>query len=343
MCAADVLAFGRPDQTVYVTITKTDTLDTVAEKLHRAGLINYPGLFKLYGKLSNIMDDLSIGTYELNTLYDYHALSTSMSEKPAMRVTVKVTIPEGYNCAQIFKLLEEKEVCTVAELENYASNSQFADYWFLEGTERGNKYCLEGFLFPDTYEFYVDSDAKEVYIKLLAAFDYRFTDTMKEKLVKLNEYLNAKMKKQGLDQSYIDSHQITIREVVIIASLIEKESSGIEDDSYNISSVIYNRLTNPGNHPYLGLNSTLVYYTGRSELTSEDFQDDHPYNTYTRPGLVPGPIANPGRASLDAALDPSDTGYYYFVLNPKTGTHEYSKTYAEHQQKVEEFAKLEGQ
>ena len=343
MCAADVLAFGRPDQTVYVTITKTDTLDTVAEKLHRAGLINYPGLFKLYGKLSNIMDDLSIGTYELNTLYDYHALSTSMSEKPAMRVTVKVTIPEGYNCAQIFKLLEEKEVCTVAELENYASNSQFADYWFLEGTERGNKYCLEGFLFPDTYEFYVDSDAKEVYIKLLAAFDYRFTDTMKEKLVKLNEYLNAKMKKQGLDQSYIDSHQITIREVVIIASLIEKESSGIEDDSYNISSVIYNRLTNPGNHPYLGLNSTLVYYTGRSELTSKDFQDDHPYNTYTRPGLVPGPIANPGRASLDAALDPSDTGYYYFVLNPKTGTHEYSKTYAEHQQKVEEFAKLEGQ
>ena len=343
MCAADVLAFGRPDQTVYVTITKTDTLDTVAEKLHRAGLINYPGLFKLYGKLSNIMDDLSIGTYELNTLYDYHALSTSMSEKPAMRVTVKVTIPEGYNCAQIFQLLEDKEVCTVAELENYATKSQFADYWFLEGTPRGDKYCLEGFLFPDTYEFYVDSDAKEVYIKLLAAFDYRFTETMKEKLAKLNEYVSAKMKKQGLDQSYIDSHQITIREVVIIASLIEKESSGIEDDSYNISSVIYNRLTNPGNHPYLGLNSTLVYYTGRNELTSEDFQDDHPYNTYTRPGLVPGPIANPGRASLDAALDPSDTGYYYFVLNPKTGTHEYSKTYAEHQQKVEEFAKLEGQ
>lgn len=343
MCAADVLAFGRPDQTVYVTITKTDTLDTVAEKLHRAGLISYPGLFKLYGKLSNIMDDLSIGTYELNTLYDYHALSTSMSEKPAMRVTVKVTIPEGYNCAQIFQLLEEKEVCTVAELENYASNSEFADYWFLEGTERGNKYCLEGFLFPDTYEFYVDSDAKEVYIKLLAAFDYRFTDTMKEKLAKLNETLSAKMKKNGLDQSYIDAHQVTIREVVIVASLIEKESSGIEDDSYNISSVIYNRLTNPGNHPYLGLNSTLVYYTGRNELTSEDFKDDHPYNTYTRPGLVPGPIANPGRASLDAALDPSDTGYYYFVLNPKTGTHEYSKTYAEHQQKVEEFAKLEGQ
>lgn len=343
LCAADVLAFGRPDQTVYVTITKTDTLDSVAEKLHRAGLINYPGLFKLYGQLSNIMDDLSIGTYELNTLYDYHALSTSMSEKPAMRVTVNVTIPEGYNCAQIFALLEEKEVCTAAELEEYASTSLFADYWFLEGTERGSKYCLEGFLFPDTYEFYVDSDAKEVYIKLLAAFDYRFTDTMKEKLAKLNETLSAKMKKNGLDQSYIDAHQVTIREVVIVASLIEKESSGIEDDSYNISSVIYNRLTNPGNHPYLGLNSTLVYYTGRNELTSEDFKDDHPYNTYTRPGLVPGPIANPGRSSLDAALDPADTKYYYFVLNPKTGTHEYSKTYEEHQKKVEEFAKMEAE
>ena len=343
LCAADVLAFGREDKAVTITIGANDSIEDIAEILHKNQLIRYPELFKLYASLAVDEGEIATGTFTLNTLYDYHALSTSMSEKPAMRVTVKVTIPEGYNCAQIFKLLEEKEVCTVAELENYASNSQFADYWFLEGTERGNKYCLEGFLFPDTYEFYVDSDAKEVYIKLLAAFDYRFTDTMKEKLVKLNEYLNAKMKKQGLDQSYIDSHQITIREVVIIASLIEKESSGIEDDSYNISSVIYNRLTNPGNHPYLGLNSTLVYYTGRSELTSEDFQDDHPYNTYTRPGLVPGPIANPGRASLDAALDPSDTGYYYFVLNPKTGTHEYSKTYAEHQQKVEEFAKLEGQ
>ncbi len=341
LCAADVLAFGRPDQTVYITITKTDTLDSVAEKLHRAGLINYPELFKFYGKLTDIMDDLSIGTYELNTMYDYHALSTSMSEKPAMRVTVDVTIPEGYNCAQIFALLEQKEVCTVAELEEYASTSQFAGYWFLEGTERGNKYCLEGFLFPDTYEFYVDSDPKEVYIKLLNAFDYRFTDTMKDKLAKLNETMAEKMKKNGLDQSYIDAHKITIREVVIVASLIEKETSGIEDDSYNISSVIYNRLTNPGKFPYLNLDSALVYYTGKSELSSEDIRNDHPYNTYTRPGLIPGPISNPGRASLDAALDPTDSKYYYFILNPKTGTHEYSKTYEEHQKKAEEFAKYE--
>ena len=337
LCAADVLAFGRPDQTVYITITKTDTLDTVAEKLHRAGLINYPGLFKLYGNLSNIMDDLSIGTYELNTMYDYHALSTSMSEKPAMRTTIPVTIPEGYTCAQIFALLEEKEVCSVAELEEYASTSLFADYWFLEGTERGSKYCLEGFLFPDTYEFYVDSDAKEVYIKLLAAFDYRFTDTMKEKLAALNETLSAKMKKNGMDQAYIDAHQVTIREVVIIASLIEKETSGIEDDSYNISSVIYNRLTNPGKFPYLNIDAALIYVTGDNVLTDEDMAFDSPYNTYLYPGLIPGPISNPGRASLDAALDPSDTSYYYYVLDPSTGTHDYSKTYEEHIKKVEKY------
>ena len=338
MCAADVLAFGRPDQTVYVTITKNDTLDSVAEKLHRAGLINYPGLFKLYGKLSNIMDDLSIGTYELNTMYDYHALSTSMSEKPAMRVTVDVTIPEGYTCAQIFALLEQKEVCTVAELEEYASTSKFADYWFLEGTERGSKYCLEGFLFPDTYEFYVDSDPKEVYIKLLAAFDYRFTAPMKEKLAKLNETLNAKMKKNGLDQSYIDSHQITIREVIIIASLIEKETSGIEDDRYNISSVIYNRLTNPGKFPYLNIDAALIYVTGDNVLTDEDLAFDSPYNTYLYQGLIPGPISNPGRASLDAALDPTNTSYYYYVLNPTTGRHQFSRTLEEHEQWRAKFA-----
>lgn len=337
LCAADVLALGRADQTVYVTITKTDTLDTVADKLHRAGLINYPGLFKLYGKLSDIMDDLSIGTYELNTLYDYHALSSAMSEKPAMRVTVDVTIPEGYTCAQIFALLEEKEVCTAQELEEYASTSEFADYWFLEGTPRGSKYCLEGFLFPDTYEFYVDSDAKEVYIKLLAAFDYRFTDTMKEKLTTLNEMLAAKMKKNGLDQAYIDEHLMTIREVVIIASMIEKETSGKEDDSYNISSVIYNRLTNPGKYPYLNIDAALIYATGDNILTEEDKLVDTPYNTYLYAGLIPGPISNPGRASLDAALDPSDTKYYYYVLDPEAGTHDFSETYEEHQAKVDRY------
>ncbi len=337
LCASDVLALGRADQTVYVTITKTDTLDTVADKLHRAGLIRYPGLFKLYGKISDIMEDLSIGTYELNTLYDYHALSSAMSEKPAMRVTVDVTIPEGYTCAQIFALLEEKEVCTVQELEQYASTSEFANYWFLEGTPRGSKYCLEGFLFPDTYEFYVDSDAKEVYIKLLAAFDYRFTDTMKEKLTKLNETLAAKMKKNGLDQAYIDAHLMTIREVVIIASMIEKETSGKEDDSYRISSVIYNRLANPSKYPYLNIDAALIYATGDNILTEEDKQADTPYNTYLYAGLIPGPISNPGRASLDAALDPSDTKYYYYVLDPETGNHDFSSTYEEHQAKVDKY------
>lgn len=343
LCAADILAFGRPDQTVYITITKDDDLDSVAAKLYRAGLVNYPELFKAYGKLTDLMEDISIGTYELNTFYDYHALGTAMSAKPSLRATVEVTIPEGYTCAQIFALLEEKGVCTAAALEEYACTSQFADYWFLEGTPRGEKYCLEGFLFPDTYEFYVNSDAREVYIKLLAAFDNRFTDTMKEKLNVLNNTLAEKMEKNGMDASQAAFYPITMREIVIIASLIEKETSGIEDDSYAISSVIYNRLTNAGKFPYLNIDAALLYATGSSTVTEADKAFDSPYNTYLYPGLIPGPISNPGRASLDAALDPLLTDYYYYVLNPETGTHDFSKTYEEHQQKVDKYSKVNAQ
>ena len=109
----------------------------------------------LYGQITSMEEDGEIvpGTYELSTLFDYHALAMGIAGESTVRVEIEVLIPEGYTCAQIFDLLEEKGVCTVEELERYAETSQFSSYWFLEGMERGSKYCLEGFLFPDTYKF----------------------------------------------------------------------------------------------------------------------------------------------------------------------------------------------
>lgn len=328
VCASDVLAFGREKQDVIITITSDDTLDSVTDKLHAAGLVEYPSLFKFYGNLTDLMEDIKPGTYQLNTTYDYHALSTSMSST-AQRVTVKVVIPEGYTCKQIFELLEEKGVCKASDLEDYAINGNIGDYWFLEGVTRDNKYCLEGYLFPDTYEFYLDDSPERVFAKFLRAFDNRFTDVMKEKLDALNGTLAQMMKSHGYDQSYIDSHQITIREVVIIASMIEKETSGA-NESYTISSVIYNRLTNAASYPFLNIDATLVYALGKTELTAEDKLIDSPYNTYTHEGLIPGPISNPGRSSLDAALDPEDTKYYFYALDPAANIHRFFRTYQEH-------------
>ena len=246
------------------------------------------------------------------------------------RETVTVLIPEGYSCAQMFALLEEKGVCKAADLEDYAANGELDNYWFLEGVARGDKYCLEGYLFPDTYEFYVGDDAERVLEKMLDDFEYRFSEDMIAAIDTLNERLAKMMRSHGYGDDYIEEHKMTVREVVIVASLIEKETAN-NKESFKIASVIYNRLTNQAEYPYLNIDAALLYALGHKEyLTNEDLQVDSPYNTYTHKGLVPGPITNPGLNSMKAALVPEDTGYHFYALDPAKGEHHFSKTYAEH-------------
>lgn len=331
--AADMLAFGRPNQTVTITISSNDNLDSIAQKLHDTGLIEYPGVFKIYGKLFNAEKKIKPGTYELNTIFDYLALVKNMSST-ATRVSTKVAIPEGYTCRQIFRLLEKNGVCTVEAMEEAIMNADLSEYWFLEGIDQSNPNCLEGYLFPDTYNFYLDHDPEGVLKKLLDNFENRFSETMREKLDLLNETLADMMRSHGLSESYIQNNLFTIKEVVIVASMIEKETSG-DEESYFIASVIYNRLTNPGEYPYLNIDAALVYITGRSPITAEDLKLDTPYNTYLYKGLIPGAISNPGLASLNAALSPENSEYYYYALDPSTGSHKFFKTYKAHQNFLE--------
>ncbi len=335
--AADMLAFDRPNQTITITITANDDLDSIAKKLHDTGLIENPGMFKIYGALSNAEKKIKPGTYELNTIYDYMALVKNMSGT-ADRVSTTVVIPEGYTCAQIFRLLEKNGVCTVEAMEEAVMNADLSEYWFLEGVDQSDANCLEGYLFPDTYTFYLDHDPDAVLARLLNNFDKRFSDAMLEKLDALNETLADMMRSHGLSESYIQANLFTIRELVIVASMIEKETSG-DEESYFISSVIYNRLTNPGEYPYLNIDATLVYITGKSPLTQEDLKIDSPYNTYLYKGLIPGPISNPGLASLNAALAPENTEYYYYALDPSVGSHKFFKTYKAHQEFLESLKK----
>ena len=253
ICATDVLAFGRQDQVTTITITNSDVgnIDAIADKLYNAGLIKYKQLFRFYASLSSADEKISAGTFELNTLFDYNALVKGMSASSSYRETVKVTIPEGYTCAQIFALLEEKGVCTAAELKAYEVQS---DYWFLEGTNENAEYPLEGFLFPDTYQFYIGDNAKGVFRRFLARFDDIFTDELK---------------------TYVDSSKYSLYEIMTIASMIEKESAG-SSENYDISSVIYNRLNNSASFPYLDIDATIVYAQGgNNEFIDKDL--DSPY------------------------------------------------------------------
>lgn len=331
VCVADVLAFGREEKMVEVTIEDSDTIEDIALKLQEVGLIRYTQLFALYADITDAREDISSGTFTVNTLYDYNALVNSLTTYSSSSETVSVMIPEGYNCAQIFALMEEKKVCSAESLATYAAEGELDEYWFLEGVERGTENCLEGFLFPDTYDFYVNDSAEHVLEKLLDNFDRRFSEDKIAAINVLNQRLTEMMQANGRDETYIAEHLVDIRDIVTIASLIEKETAG-SDESFVISSVIYNRLYNWGNTPrYLNIDAALLYVLGHKEaLTQEDLKTDTPYNTYLYTGLVPGPISNPGLNSLNAALDPDETSYYYYVLDPEEGVHIFSKTAEEH-------------
>ena len=326
---ADLMAFGKPDRQVTLTITERDTIDTISQKLADAGLIEYPTLFKYFATLTGKDEDIDVGTFTLNSKLDYNAMINNMINYGPAREEVTIMIPEGYTCAQIFALMEEKGVCPAAELEAYAANGELGEYWFLEGLKRGDKYCLEGYLFPDTYNFYTNDEPKNVIKKFLDGFNLRFTDKMKDKLATIQE-------RTGLN--------LSLHQVVIIASMIEKETAN-EGESYQISSVIFNRLKNAANFPYLNIDATLIYAlngnidpeTGKTKpLTKQDLEMEHPYNTYNNRGLPPGAISNPGQNSLDAALDPdsSEGVYYYYVYNPKTASHLFAKTLKEHEKNI---------
>ena len=293
-------------------------LDYVADVLAEKGLIKYKFLFKLFARFTNADTELSVGSYELDSDMDYSALCTNMGKNSSTKQTVKVTIPEGYNIDQIFALLEEKGVASAKELKEMAATHDYKFEWLVPlEIPLGDYHRLEGFLFPDTYEFYIGHDPLYVINKMLQRFDS-----------KIMQYLET-----------INDGKYNLYEIVTIASLIEKETDG--SDHATISSVIHNRLTNNagGTYGYLQIDATLVYINGGRTPTEEDKTIDSPYNTYLYTGLPAGPISCPGMESLYAAIKPESTRYYYYVLNPETGRHVFSRTYSEHLALVNKYAK----
>ena len=323
--ATDVLGFKSSDTVAQITLDKDrftyqevtvtdDDGNTKTKKVHYAdmsyvadqlkdnGIIKYKWLFKLFGSVYNADEKIDPGTYELKAIYDYKALVKKMTSGSAAMVTKKITFPEGYTMRQIFKKLNDEGVCDYDELMDAAANSTF-NYSFLEGTEKGDANRLEGFLFPDTYEFYEGMPAATAINKLLEVFHYKMTAEMLE---------------------WQEESGYTMREIVTIASMIEKEAAN-DTEQYTIASVIYNRLKK--DWP-LQIDSTTLYEYPDHEgaPTAEMLAKDSPYNTRISKGLPPSPICSPGITSIRAALQPSSTNYMYYALNTATGQHEFFKT-----------------
>ena len=327
MLFSDFCSFNCDVPNTTVQVTSEDDLSSIAEKLEDAGLIEYKWFFKLYSSFTGAEEEISIGSYTLNGDMDYHALVAGMrgTSSSVSDDTVQVTIPEGSTVARTIAILAENGVNTEEALLQAAQTAQF-DYDFIDNTSQDIS-RLEGYLFPDTYTFELGENPKYVLNKMLVNFD-----------AKMDQYLDRFAGEGENAPAY------SLHDIVTIASLIEKETDGTNTDERSdyrqIASVIYNRLEHPEAETVglLQIDATLVYLNGGRVPTEADKAIDSPYNTYKYQGLPKGPISNPGMTSLLAAMDPDSTNYYFYALNPETKQHEYSRTMAEHQAKLDKFA-----
>ena len=335
-CADDVLSLTKEDAEVTVSIPDGATISQIAGELKSKGLVRYETLFKFYCWASHAEKTIEPGTYTLNSRYDYHALVSNMIEASPDRAVVEVTIPEGYECEDIFRLLEADGVCSYQDLADTAASYEFA-YDFLQEIPYGSENRLEGYLFPDTYQFYMSDDPANVIDKFLRNFDNKFTDDLYDALDALNDRLAQRMRTNGFTETEITDGRLSLYDLITVASLVEKETAKTSE-SASIASVIYNRLCSKL-YPCLEIDATIQYALAERKevLSNADKGVISPYNTYTNAGLPAGPIANPGMNSIRAALYPAETKYYFYALDT-TGVHHFSETYYEHQNFLNELA-----
>ena len=316
----DLCSLNKPWVETTVEVTEADDLKSISQKLTDAGLVNYPWFFELFGKVFNAEKKISVGSFELNSNMDFLSLIDGMKPKKVVvqpeLETVSVTIPEGYTVKETIALLAEKGVNTVEALTEAAETAQF-DYDFIDNGS-GSISRLEGYLFPDTYQFYVGHNPTTALGKLLSNFEAKMTPERMELVEKSGR---------------------SLKEIIIIASLIEKETDG--SDRKKIASVIYNRLKDTsgkhGTYGVLGIDAALLYILppeNNGVIYASDLEKDTPYNLRKNAGLPPTAIANPGMKSITAALNPDKTDYYYYALG-KDGVHHYFKTLKEHVKFVE--------
>ncbi len=323
---------------IEVVIPKSSSASTIARILYQAcgedeeGLIPSTAVFKVYVDFVGKANKMQAGTYILSRNMSLKQIVDIICEGNPPKQSIKLTIPEGYTIADIAGVLVEKGLLpnVSAFLDACMDQGDFESFQFLPEQTEGRKYLLEGYLFPDTYEVFVDASAESIIIKMLNRFNEVFTD----------EYI-ARAQELGM----------TMDEVVTLASLIEREAQ-VDTDFAKVSAVFHNRIKQ---EMRLESCASLSYVLNvkKYTFTQTELATESPYNTYRRAGLPVGPISNPGKLAIEAALYPNqeylDEGYLYFC-NGKlqvtaadgTVTHDYAlvfdKTYEEHQQHVLEYS-----
>ncbi len=297
----DILGFGRSTDSQTFTISEDDmTTNKIIGQLDRKGFIKHSVECKVFIVLTDSMrsEDYTKATY----LKGDYVLSKNMGiEKMLLQCmniqrqeTVEVSVPEGYNVVQIGEALEKNKVCSQEDFLKACSKTDY-DFDFLQNIDNADsRYAaLEGYLYPDTYEFYVGQDAESVVKKMLSNFQSKWTDEYAARAEEIN---------------------MTMDQVLTMASIVQKEDSKASNMAY-ISSVFYNRL-NSSNFPTLQSDATVNYVKEyiKPQVTETEYNTYLDlYSTYNCKGLPIGAICNPGNDAIKAVLWPETTSYYFFA------------------------------
>ena len=317
----DVLAIDKQGGSVSVEIPEGAEFDDVFNILEQNNLIKQKTLCYILLKIRDY-DTMKYqpGVYLLDKDAGVEInIESIMVKKSGSKGTVRLTFPEGWSIAQIFEKLERYEVCTAEKL--YA-NLEVAgkQYSFLKdiATDSDRYLKYEGYLFPDTYDFFIDENPASVLKKLFNNFSGKWTPEYDERAKELG---------------------LTVDEVINIAAIIQREAKNSSQMAV-VSSVIHNRLDAPSTYPTLEMNSTKDYISSleKYNLFSQFYYELYlsTYNTYSSQGLPPGPICNPGASAIKAALYPADTDYYFFMHSP-TGEIYLARTASEHQKNTQMY------
>ncbi|MBO4383186.1 MAG: endolytic transglycosylase MltG, partial [Clostridia bacterium] len=296
-CINDILGFARSDKEKVVVVEEGDTTNKLIGKFDRAGLIKHGTMCKLFiamtSDIRNDNDKYLKGEFTLTPDMGIEKMLSTCTATQK-RDTVEITFPEGFTVEQIAQKLEESKVCSRSDFLKATNSSQY-DYDFLKDINNGDQryHLLEGYMYPDTYEFYVGEDASSVVSKLLNNFSQKWSDSYEARAKQLN---------------------MSMDDVITLASIVQKEDSN-PDNMAVIASVFYNRL-NSSAYPSLQSDATNYYvntYIKPNASSGEYNLYRNRYSTYVCKGLPVGPICSPGDDAIKSVLWPASTNYYFFA------------------------------
>lgn len=329
----DITGMAKDYKEYDIVITDSMSIDDIVDTLHSNGMILNSHFFKTYLNYKQSQEDakpILAGLHTIRSNMSYGNLIYALTTEKSYVDTVKVLIPEGSTAYDIGQLLEKNLVCRAEDFEKYYA-SKINSYDFEEGiAENPDRFlALEGYLFPDTYEFYLIDDIKDNPSLDTSKYAKMAADTMYKNFeVKITDELTDRMNELGL----------SLDETITLASLIQREGTN-EDNMAKISSVFHNRLNDYERFPQLQSDTTYTYIERYIEpnitLANSDKMQEiiNAYDTYQCVGLPAGPICCPGMDAIKAALYPESTDYYYFLAS-KDGVFYYAKTLAQHEQNI---------